>query len=140
MPAPKLTRAERKAKRAEIAASQREATKTALHEAEREANRKNFRKNLIIFGTLCVTMPLLAYGIIGIGNSVADHKERIITLITTNYNVQDAQNIRTRSFTGDDVVISTNNKIHTCRGLAKDDLIAKKPIKCDGGTVIQPKL
>ena len=136
---PKLTRAERKAKRAGIIASQKAAKEEALLDAKEESKKKSFRKNVIIFCTLLVTMPLLAYGILSLGDSVTERKAAINELAVANYQVQDAAQTRTTSFTGDDITVSVNGKIHTCRGLHAEDLAAKKPFTCEDGTVIQPK-
>ena len=140
MPAPKLTRAERKSKRAEIIASQRAAKENALLKSEEDAKKKRFRKNVIIFCTLLVTMPLLAFGILAFGDSVAERKATINELVVANYQVQDAAKTRNTSFTGDDITVSVNGKLHTCRGLHAENLISKKPFTCEDGTVIQPKL
>lgn len=133
--AAKTTRAERRAASRERIASQKAAKEAAALQHEEEAGKRNFRKNLIILGTLLVTMPILAFVILSAGSSVADHKNTINELVAANYEVQDVSQIRTTSFIGDDVMITVDGKMHECRGLTEDNLKAKKPLACKDITI-----
>jgi hypothetical protein len=133
------TRAERKAARAVEITAQRTKKESLRLEAERSANSRNTKKNLLIFGVLTVSMLGLAFGLNTVGTNVAANKAATVELVLSNYQVEDAETARNRVFLGNAVTVSAAGKVHTCQGIIDDDLRAKKPITCDDGAVLQPK-
>lgn len=135
----RTTRSERKAARAVEITAQRAKKESLRLEAEKDANRRNTKKNFLILGVLTVSMLGLAFGITTVGANVAENKAATVELVLSNYQVEDAKNAPNRVFLGNAVTVSAAGKAHTCQGLMDDDLRAKKPITCDDGAVLQPK-
>jgi len=55
------------------------------------------------------------------------------------YNVDSVGSATNRKAIGYGITASKGTAIHTCTGFSKEDVIAKKPIECNDGYVLQPK-
>lgn len=96
-------------------------------------------KFFITLGVLIVSMFGLAYLIVE-SRSAADADNRSVQqMVLENYDVDAVGETPNRKPSGYGLTISKGTTVHTCTGVEKGDVIAKKPITCNDGYVVQPK-
>lgn len=131
------TRAERKAARAlEIAAQQAKKTPFQI-EAEKQEQRRRNRKLLGTLLAVMLAVPALAVAIMTVQDTMQERSEKLVSLIETTYQVQEAGPTKNMMFIGKDVVVKVDNETYTCRGVEIEDIIAKKPLQCDDDIIIE---